>query len=369
MRRTASVTLITWMAPSKTTISTTLLGATSKGGLPGKLANTSAIQEIISYEIAFFNNTIYNFVRASRRQAPQAGRDKFLGNVIQSMGLSVFRDADPARKAAGNEADAGRRRNQYALETDAYARNVFHDIGLGEGFGVLEPSGRWIMTLAAFRETLERYKPLAATVGVMADQPPLRNPAAHDFRPATNSAARGLGAKVFVPWSLYETVGEWHFCPIQGDPTRILDEHWCMAPYYTGRDDYYKFPTYPLRGVNIGMKDYQTGPLENWTTGALHFNGRDRYAVLANADITRPVRSSRHPRPSQRRGPEESAGLHFEFPDRDVLQDGSGTARCDIDAKISRRWLRPASERQGRRDVDRGSDWRQGEPGQPRFRQ
>ena len=261
-------------------------------GPAGKLANTSAFQEIISYDNTFFNNTIYNFVRASRRQAPQAGRVKFLGNVFQSIGASVFRDADPARKAAGNEADAGPRRNQFALETNAYARNVFYDIGLGEGFGVLEPSGRWLMTLPSFRKTLERYKPLAASVGVMAEKSPVLDPAAHDFRPSTHSAARGRGAKVFVPWSLYETVGEWNFCPIQGDPTRILDEHWCMAPYYTGRDDYYKFPTYPLKGVNVGLKDYQNGPLENWTTGALHFNGRDQYAVLANAAINRPVHYS-----------------------------------------------------------------------------
>ena len=258
-------------------------------GPAGKLANTSAFQQIISYENAFFNNTVYNFVRASRRQAPQAGRVKFLGNVFQSMGLSVFRDADPARGRAGNEADAGAKRGEFALETNAYARNVFHDIGLGEGFGVLEPSGRWLKTFESFRDTLQSYKPLAATVGVMAEQSPLRDPAAHDFRPSTNSAGRGLGAKVFVPWSLYETVGEWHFYPIEGDPTRILDEHWCMAPYYTVRDDYHKLPTYPLKAVNVGLKDYQHGPLENWTTGALGFNGRDQYAVLSNADINRAV--------------------------------------------------------------------------------
>ena len=39
-----------------------------------------------------------------------------------------------------------------------------------------------------------------------------------------------------------------------------------MSPYYTERDDYYKFPTYPLKGVNVTLKDYQNGPLENWTT-------------------------------------------------------------------------------------------------------
>jgi hypothetical protein len=255
-------------------------------GPAGKLANTSAFQEIISYQNTFFNNTIYNFVRASRRQEPQAGRVKFLGNVFQSLGLSVFRDADPARTAAGN---AGAPRNPFALETNAYACNVFYDTGVGEGFGVLEPSGRWLGTFEAFRDTLGSHQPLAGTVGMMAEQSPLRDPAAHDFRPSANSAARGQGARVFVPWSLHETVGEWNFYPIPGDPTRILDEHWCMSPYYTGRDDYYKLPTYPLRGVNITLKDYQNGPLENWTTGALHFNGRDQYATLANEDIDRTV--------------------------------------------------------------------------------
>jgi hypothetical protein len=253
-------------------------------GPDGKLANTSAFQEIISYQNTFFNNTIYNFVRGSRRQEPQAGRVKFLGNIWQS----VFRDADPANtEASGNEADAGPRHNEFAIDTDAYARNVFYDSG--EGFGVFEPSGRWHKTLDAFRDALESYKPLAATVGVMADRPPLLNPAAHDFRPSDNSAARALGAKVFVPWSLYETVAEWNFCPIPGDPARILDEHWCMSPYYTIRDNYYRFPTYPLKGVNISLKDFESGPLENWTTGALRFNGRDQYAVLSNQDIAHSV--------------------------------------------------------------------------------
>lgn len=267
-------------------------------GPSGKLANTAAFQEIISYENAFFNNTVYNFVTGSRRQAPQAGRVKFLGNIWQSIGLRVFRDADPAKTAAaGNEADAGPRRDQFALETDAYARNVFHD--LGEEFGVLEASGRWLKTLPAFRDVLERHQPLAAEVGVLAAQPPLRDAAAHDFRPAANSAARGRGVRFFVPWSLYETVGEWHFHPIAGDPARILDEHWCLSPYYTTRDDYYKFPTYPLTAVNITLADYQAGPLENWTTGALRFNGRNQYAVLKNADIMRPV--SYRPRANEER--------------------------------------------------------------------
>ena len=256
-------------------------------GPTGKLANTAAFQEIISYQNTFFNNTVYNFVTGSRRQEPQAGRVKFLGNVWQSIGLRVFRDADPARTAAGDKADPGSRRNEFAIDTDAYARNVFFDVG--ESFGVFEPSGRWHQTFKAFQDALESYRPLSAEVGIMAEQPPLRDAAAHDFRPAAGSAARGRGAKVFVPWSLYETVAEWNFYPIPGDPARILDEHWCMSPYYTGRDDYYKLPSYPLSLVNVKLEDYEEGPLENWTRGALHFNGENQYAILRNEDICRSV--------------------------------------------------------------------------------
>ena len=260
-------------------------------GPAGPRANTAAFQEIISYQNTFFNNTVFNFVTGSRRQDPQAGRVKFLGNLWQSIGQRVFRDADPARTAvAGEQAAAGPSRKEYALETDAYARNVFYD--LGESFGVLESSGRWLNTFESFRDILASHQPLAAQVGSVVGQAPLRDAEAHDFRPASNSAARGQGAKVFVPWSLYETVAEWNFHPLPGDPTRILDEHWCMSPYYTGRDDYYKFPTYPLKGVNITLKDYRSGPLENWTLGALHLNGSDQYAVLSNAEICTPVKYS-----------------------------------------------------------------------------
>ena len=260
-------------------------------GPAGKLANTAAFQEIISYQNTFFNNTVFNFVTGSRRQEPEAGRVKFLGNLWQGIGLRVFRDADPARTAAaGDKAAASPSRKEYALETDAYARNVFYDVG--ESFGVLESSGRWLNTFETFRDTLASAKPLAADVGLVAGQPLLRDAEAHDFRPAANSAARGQGAKVFVPWSLYETVAEWNFHPLPGDPTRILDEHWCMPPYYTGRDDYYKFPTYPLKGINITLKDYENGPLENWTKGALRLNGSDQYAVLRNAEICSPVKYS-----------------------------------------------------------------------------
>ena len=105
----------------------------------------------------------------------------------------------------------------------------------------------------------------------------------------------------------------------------IIDEHWCMSPYYTRRDDYFKHPTYPLQGVNVTLPDYQSGPLENWTQGALHFNGRSQYAVLSQSDIQRPVTMRQPegtpPRPGERLGPEQPGDPHLELSDRGLLQD------------------------------------------------
>jgi len=46
------------------------------------LGNRAAFQEIIGYQNTFFNNTVFNFVKGSRRQQPEAGRNKYLANVF-----------------------------------------------------------------------------------------------------------------------------------------------------------------------------------------------------------------------------------------------------------------------------------------------
>jgi hypothetical protein len=253
-----------------------------------RLGNTAAFQEIISYQNTFFNNTVYNFITGTRRQAPQAGRDKFLGNVWQGIGGWLFWHSQPAETPEeSNARDAGRRRQHCALETDAYAQNIFYDLA-SDRFGVLEPSGRWLEDIAAFQDTLERNHATASSVGEVADRAPLRDPAHLDFRLSAHSAAIDRGVKVFVPWGLYAMVGEWNFYPKGGDPTSIIDEHWYMTPYYLERDDYDERPTYPLQAVNVSADDYVQGALEDWTAGALRLNGKDQYATIPNAKLVAP---------------------------------------------------------------------------------
>ncbi|MBI5690453.1 MAG: hypothetical protein HZC55_10190 [Verrucomicrobia bacterium] len=247
---------------------------------------TAMFQEIISYENAFFNNTAYNFVKGTRRQAPQAGRNKFLGNVWDGIGDWVFWHTTPARSAAqGNEADAGPAREHYALETNAIAGNVFHRI-TGK-FAAFKPSGQWHETLDDSRRALTGAGALAGEIGVIAPRPPLLDPANRDFRPTADSAVVDRGARVFVPWALHGTVGEWHFHASPATPARILDEHWYMAPYYVRRDDYHTLPTFPLTVVHGGADAFVASPLDDWTGGALRFDGATRFATCPNADLDR----------------------------------------------------------------------------------
>lgn len=267
----------------------------------GPVVNCSAFQEIISYQNTFFHNTVYNFHTGSRRQEPRAGRNKYLGNVWEGIGTHVLRHADPARSRPEGEVRQWQpSKVRYALELNAYARNVFHDFGQ---MGVLEPSGRWLSGFDDFRRVLLEQGSLACDLGVVSREPVLEDPEHGDFRPRAGSPAIDGGARVFVPWALSGVVGEWHFYAPVGDPTVIPDEHWYLTDYHVSRDTYDQRPTHPLQVVNGRAEDYEVGWLEDWTRGALRFRAERRmYARVSHAEMMRPFRftdlkRSRHENP------------------------------------------------------------------------
>jgi hypothetical protein len=262
------------------------------------LVNCSAFQEIISYQNTFFQNTAYNVYEGSRRQAPTAGRNKYLGNIWDGMGQYVFRHADPARtRSEANAKDTGRQRGHFALETNAYGRNVFHDFA---AMGVLEPSGRWLFTLGDFKDALQKSHSLLGDLGVTSKTSPLRDPARGDFRPTREAAGIGKGVKVFVPWALFGVVGEWNFYSAGNDPANLIDEHWYMTDYHVSREEYYKRPMYPLKGVNVTREAHVSGPLEDWTLGAVSLSpAKKQYATILHAEMMKPfsfrdLKKSRH---------------------------------------------------------------------------
>ena len=253
-------------------------------------ANCSAFQEIIGYENAIFNNTIYNYVIGSRRQAP-AGYNKYLGNLWSCMSEQVFRHGEPTKiSGGGNAHDVGVAVKSYRINTNAYYGNVFYNVKKlgctepypGKGWNVPEKA---LLAFEGFKKALKKDNAMMSELGVVSKTKLLQNPANGDFRPA-KGAKYGRRAKVFVPWGLSKVVGEWNFYHIGGNPSNIIDEHWFSANYYNDRKKYRTIPMYPLTAINCIADDYVKGPLENWVAGALRINpAKKQYAVLSNAKM------------------------------------------------------------------------------------
>ncbi len=258
-----------------------------------KLANSVGIKGIIGYQNTFLNNTVYNFKYGSDQQRPDAGRNKFLGNIFQDISKWAFYYAKArGEPTAINEDHVPRSKGKVDYRTMAWARNVLYDIS-GQ-LAAFEEHGQWYDQMLMFSRALDLQGTLSPDAGKMAKQSPLRDPEDHDFRPVAGSAAIEYGARTFVPWGLYATVGEWHFTENRKDPSEVIDEHWYMTRYYLGRKGYMNQPMFPLKAVNVDAEDYIEGPLENWTRGVLKLNGRDQYLTLqdekASGSVTIPVR-------------------------------------------------------------------------------
>ena len=247
--------------------------------LSSKYCNRTAFYQAVPVVLnTFANNTAYRFAEGSS-WSPAGGRQFFLGNIWSGISKQVFLHGK-------QKEDRDAVYDHYPHETIAYSHNVFHDVA--QTLGHLEGSGSGDASLGDFRQALRDRKLLAADVGEVTNESPLRDATNGDFRPA--GAAIDAGVRVFVPWGLSRMVGEWSFRRNNADPTVVLDEHWYMAPHMVKRENYRTSPRFDLTGVNVTADSYVEGPLEDWTLGALSLNGRDQYLTLP-APTTTPAAS------------------------------------------------------------------------------
>ncbi len=249
--------------------------------LTSPLCNNTGLQEVIGFLNAAFNNTFYKFGAGARRHGPHGGRNCYVGNLWSDISDLMFRHSDAKPPEDRNLARL--QGGDYPVDTLAYTHNIFHE--LPRTFGHFESSGIRYETLEAFREALEDREPLASSVGSVAEKDPLRDAEGHDFRPAEGSAVVDGGVRFFVPWALYAEVGQWHFYKNPSDPSRILGEHWYMTEPYVGRGMYRHLPRHDLTAEGVSLGDYTAGELEDWTEGALTFNGRDQRCVLSDREM------------------------------------------------------------------------------------
>jgi hypothetical protein len=245
----------------------------------------------------FWNNTVYRFDMGTGGSS--GNRSAILGNVFVDMKKAFIaqnRPGDVSQLGGGDTGEQGRS----GVASMAYGANVFHGEPRGGAAGTFgyvggsAPGSRFNRaevyggdTLEELSEKLEMLGARDSSLGVHTSTPPLADPARGQFQPRPGSAVRNMGVKFFVPWSLARVVGEWSFQPSANDPATVNGEHFYMSEDLIARSMYYFVPRHHLRVNEADLGDYVDGPLEDWTRGALRFDG-SRFAALSHADQTAP---------------------------------------------------------------------------------
>ncbi|MDA3961336.1 MAG: LamG domain-containing protein [Planctomycetota bacterium] len=212
-----------------------------------------------------FNNTSWNARKHYQKESGEGSGTQEIGNLaVDGEAFISFWSIDQAR-------EMGWANNVYA----GTYQNLF-DRWRGDKFTTVD-------ALQAHLELLSSA--VGKQIGWISDANPVRDAAAGDFRLSDDSAAIDRGARVFVPWALYGTVGEWNFYRNDRDPGTAMSYDMFPQEFSTSMKDYSKrVPDYSLRGSSIAAEHYVAGPLESWTKGALSFDG-SREMRVSNATL------------------------------------------------------------------------------------
>lgn len=210
--------------------------------------NSTAFQQCVGDHILYANNTAHCFYTAFSTSQPY---DFYLGNLIDSISSKVHDETSD-------------------LSFTSYANNVYS--GTARDFSTDQA------TFTEFQQYLSTGNAQSSQLGWEVSRPVMVDPAAGDFRPIAGGGAIDRGARIFVPWSLYHVSGEWHFYQHPADPTVVQGENFAMVANWT-----YSTPYNHLSCPGATLDDFVPGALEDWTNGALHFNGTSRYGIVTDA--------------------------------------------------------------------------------------
>ncbi len=248
---------------------------------------TSAYFMVFGFLNHFTNNTIYRSVKAIGGSS--GNRNDIVGNVFAEISkafLASNRIGDPSLAGGGDDASSGLR----GVPSLAYARNIFH--GEAEaGFMVREKEQESsdalnkpieADTIEKMAQQMQDFPLRNGALGETSEQLPIKGAPAGplkelsedvSFAPVAGSKAIDAGATYFVPWSLYGTVGEWHFTENHKAPNTATDYHWYMSEAHFHRSMYEYIPSFDLKVENAALEDYVESPSEDWCKGAFKLDG------------------------------------------------------------------------------------------------
>lgn len=211
-----------------------------------------------------FHNTAYAFHQGQSHSSRHGSQQHYLANLfIDCRGGTSHWTLEEAAELA------------YSSNIFAGSFNAVYSRWKGDTFKTPEHFAEKLKTLPNH---------LSDNPGWATDNMPVLDPDKRDFRLTDTSAAIDRGVKVFVPWSLSGTVGEWHFRLQPKDPNTVLPYDAYSQAFHRHHSDLRMgspIPENELAGTGFTAEDYAMGPLEDWVKGAVTFDGKKQF-VLSN---------------------------------------------------------------------------------------
>lgn len=229
--------------------------------------------------LGFYNMTIHNtgyllnsLTHGAVNELDSNGHNAYLANLAENVRFHFKNSLKP-----------------FQVPFESYGYNVFSTTPFRGSFITEEELKKFfwgdknLVNLSTFKKNLAKFKPHLAQVGTEVKGPVLPNAHNNDFRPAPGSQAINGGVKFFVSFPLYANVGEWNFYKHPADSSVIMADNFYMTNEYASRNTYYKVPENNLKAHGITSMSFSKGFLEDWTEGALNFDGKQIYCYLDNA--------------------------------------------------------------------------------------
>ena len=229
--------------------------------------NAASFMQVLGFYNIYAQNTSYNtnvFFDAATGTLALNGYNTYLGNIGDDVSTFFSHQISTSY-----------------IPYESYGLNISSTLPFA---GSLENKGSK-MNLSDFKEDLNSYKSQLTQTGWNAAMPVLEDAAGHDFSLRPDGEAIDRGVRFFTAYPLYAVVGEWNFYKHPANPSVIMGDNFYMTSEFSNRNTYQDVPKNNLTTFNINDTSFVNGKLEDWTSGALWFDGQATYCSVSDAVV------------------------------------------------------------------------------------
>lgn len=236
---------------------------------------SAAYMQVLGFYNMYVHNVAYNtgsFSGSGDGSLAPDGQNYYLANVGDSTKLAF----DHTTRVSG-------------IPFESFYNNFFSGKLFEGTFVTNSPNTRFKFTFGLFVDKLNSYTPDLGQVGFEASKRVFARAKSGDFRPTESSELIDRGVKFFAPFPLSSVVGEWHFLKHQADTSLIKGENFYFTSEFTDREKFNSFPKNHLKAYGLAAGSFVKGNLEDFTEGALVFDGQQTYCGLKNDVISKTI--------------------------------------------------------------------------------